>query len=102
MILHFPSPFYKHNHSTHSLTSSSMGPSHRGRKSWTDSDEQEFLTSRLTEYIKCQPTKSYDNFWVDMFHSFFDKWPERERTDNCIPVEGDLTEDQRAALTNAI
>lgn len=77
----------------------------RGRKSWTNPDEEEFLISRLPEYIKCQPTKAYGNFWADTFRVFLEKWPERARLSGkcakdqtCVLAEGDLPEVQLAAL----
>jgi hypothetical protein len=78
----------------------------RGRKSWSSPEEEEFLTSRLPAYIKCQPTKTYENFWAETCRQFLEKWPERTRQrtedETCIPAEGDLTEAQIVALKNAI
>lgn len=75
----------------------------RGPKAWTNPEEEDFLTGRLPEYLKCQPTRVYEKFWVDTFRVFLEKWPERARKCTStnvsdIPAEGDLTHAQGEAL----
>jgi hypothetical protein len=77
------------------------GPRRRGPKSWTSSDEETFLRSKLPAYIACQVTRTYTTFWADTFYDFFDHWPERARLCN-VPLIGDLTNEQECSLEKAI
>lgn len=70
----------------------------RGPKSWASTEQIEFLSSRLSQYVVCQKTKAYKPFFTNTWNMFETQWPERKCTDNSVPIEGDLTENETRAL----
>lgn len=75
----------------------------RGPKPWATTEQEAFLLARLPDYIKCQPTRRYQDFSVDTGLAFLAKWPERERLyQQGIPAEGPLTPDQFEIVQTAI
>lgn len=76
-------------------------PRRRGPKPWTTAEQQEFLLSKLSEYIICQQTKVYTEFFHVTWCTFEARWPERNNGHIDVPLEGDLTTVQTKILTNA-
>lgn len=71
----------------------------RGPKPWTTTEQEEFLMARLPDYIKCQPTRHYNDFIVNTNLAFLAKWPERAHLHGQgIPAEGLLTPQQDAIV----
>ncbi|KAG1864789.1 hypothetical protein F4604DRAFT_1928591 [Suillus subluteus] len=74
-----------------------------GPKPWATPEQESFLMARLPDYIKCQPSRQYDDFIVDTNFAFLAKWPERARLHRKgIPAEGLLTPQQTEIMKTAL
>jgi hypothetical protein len=74
----------------------------RGPKPWTTTEQEEFLMARLPDYIRCQPTRHYNDFIVDTNLAFLARWPERACLHGQgIPAEGLLTPQQDTIVQTA-
>ncbi|KAG1884066.1 hypothetical protein F4604DRAFT_1919890 [Suillus subluteus] len=75
----------------------------RGPKPWATPEQESFLMARLPDYIKCQPSRQYNDFIVDTNFAFLAKWPERARLHRKgIPAEGLLTPQQTEIMKTAL
>lgn len=75
----------------------------RGPKSWTTTEQESFLMEQLPEYIRCQPSRQYEEFMSKTNFAFLAKWPERACLhQRGIPAEGSLTDQQNVILQDAI
>lgn len=45
---------------------------------WTNPDQDEFLESRLNDFLAAQREKATTKFWKKTYRDFFDKWADPE------------------------
>ncbi|KAG1884340.1 hypothetical protein F4604DRAFT_1919510 [Suillus subluteus] len=74
-----------------------------GPKPWATPEQEAFLMARLPEYIRCQPSRQYNDFIVNTNLAFLVKWPKRACLHRQgIPAEGLLTPQQAEIIKKAL
>ncbi|KAG1826538.1 hypothetical protein EV424DRAFT_1345509 [Suillus variegatus] len=69
---------------------------------WATAEEEEFFHSHYARYQVCQAKHSYTGFWEPVFEEWFASFPEWLCTYKDIPLDVELTVEQKIKVANAV
>ncbi|KAG1845441.1 hypothetical protein F4604DRAFT_1688728 [Suillus subluteus] len=69
---------------------------------WATVEEEEFFQAHSAKYQVCQAKRNYTGFWEPVFEEWFATFPERLRIYKEIPLDVDLTVEQKTVVGKAV
>jgi hypothetical protein len=70
-------------------------------KSWASTEEEVFVNTFYGKYQNCQAKRDYNTFWAPFFEAWNERFPEHLFIFPDIPLDEDLTDDQRQVVSQA-
>ncbi|KAG1887286.1 hypothetical protein F4604DRAFT_1917093 [Suillus subluteus] len=69
---------------------------------WATVEEETFLQAHSARYQICQAKRNYTRFWEPVFEEWFGKFPEQLRVYKDIPLDVELTDEQKTVVGKAV
>ncbi|KAG2750183.1 hypothetical protein P692DRAFT_20683245, partial [Suillus brevipes Sb2] len=69
---------------------------------WATVEEEKFFQSHAAKYQVCQAKRNYSGFWEPVFEEWFSRFPERLRVFKDVPLDVELTVEQKTEVGRAI
>ncbi|KAG2135860.1 hypothetical protein DEU56DRAFT_981042 [Suillus clintonianus] len=69
---------------------------------WATIEEERFFQSHSAKYQACQAKRSYSGFWEPVFEEWFSLFPERLRVFKDVPLDVELTVEQKTEVGKAV
>ncbi|KAG1775871.1 hypothetical protein EV702DRAFT_1198777 [Suillus placidus] len=69
---------------------------------WATDEEEKFFQSHSAKYQVCQAKCNYTGFWEPVFEELFSIYPERLRVFKDVPLDVELTEEQKTEVGKAV
>jgi hypothetical protein len=69
---------------------------------WATVEEEEFFQVHSAKYQVCQAKRNYTRFWEPVFEEWFATFPERLCIYKDIPLDVDLTVEQKTVVGKAV
>ncbi|KAG1740556.1 hypothetical protein EDD22DRAFT_959174 [Suillus occidentalis] len=69
---------------------------------WATVEEEKFFQSHTAKYQVCQAKRNYSGFWEPVFEEWFSTFPERLRVFKHIPLDVELTVEQKTEVGKAV
>jgi hypothetical protein len=69
---------------------------------WATVEEEKFFQSHAAKYQVCQAKRNYSGFWEPVFKEWFSRFPERLRVFKDVPLDVELTVEQKTEVGKAV
>ncbi|KAG1825331.1 hypothetical protein DFJ58DRAFT_738534 [Suillus subalutaceus] len=69
---------------------------------WATVEEEKFFQSHAAKYQVCQAKRNYSGFWEPVFEEWFSRFPERLRVFKDVPLDVELTVEQKTEVGKAV
>ncbi|KAG1857818.1 hypothetical protein F4604DRAFT_1685113 [Suillus subluteus] len=69
---------------------------------WATVEEEKFFQSHAAKYQVCQAKCNYSGFWEPVFEEWFSRFPERLRVFKDVPLDVELTVEQKTEVGKAV
>jgi hypothetical protein len=69
---------------------------------WATVEEEKFFQSHAAKYQVCQAKRNYSGFWEPVFKEWFSRFPERLCVFKDVPLDVELTVEQKTEVGKAV